>query len=425
MHSKLNDKINQVSENTLVIGIDIAKKKHFACASDDRGRILEKPFPIIQSRDGFEVFYDYLLTLKAKHEKTDILVGFEPTGHYWMNLAAFLTSCGVRFVMVNPGHVKSSKELIDNLQTKNDQKDAQLIARLVRDGSFSYPRQLKGIEAELRNGATLRSKIQEDLNAIQNRIIRWLDRFFPEFTQVFKNFGKMAYAVLEKTPLPIDVVGKAPEELLFLYRQVDGMKSPQLPKVKRLIEVAQQSIGLTEGLVMARVEIATHLSQRKLMQAQQDELTAQLITLAKQMTDYDYLASVPGMGDITIVDLLAEVGSLTQYAHPRQLIKLAGLTLRESSSGKHKGQKRISKRGRRKLRALLFRVMIPLILHNPAFKQLHEHYTTRAINSLRKKQSIVVLCGKLLKVLHALCKKKQMFNEQRMIDDFTQLQAAA
>lgn len=69
--------------------------------------------------------------------------------------------------------------------------------------------------------------------------------------------------------------------------------------------------------------------------------------------------------------------------------------------------------------------MIPLVLHNPAFKQLHEHYTTRAINPLRKKQSIVVLCGKLLKVLHALCKKKQMFNEQRMITDFTQLQAAA
>jgi len=425
MHSNLNDKINQVTEKTLVIGIDIAKKKHFACASDDRGRLLEKPFPILQSRDGFEAFYAHLLTLKAKHKKEDILVGFEPTGHYWMNLAAFLTSYGIRFVMVNPGHVKSSKEMIDNLQTKNDQKDAQLIARLVRDGSFSYPRQLEGIEAELRNGATLRSKIQEDLNAIQNRIIRWLDRFFPEFTQVFKSFGKMAYAVLEKTPLPMDIQGKTPEELLFLYRQVEGMKSPQLPKAKQLVEVASQSIGLTEGLMMARIEIATLLTQHKLMQAQQDELTAQLITLAQQMPDYAYLASVPGIGDITIVDLLAEVGSLTHYTHPRQLIKLAGLTLRENSSGQQKGQKRISKRGRRKLRALLFRVMIPIILHNPAFKQLHEHYTTRPVNPLCKKQSIVVLCGKLLKVLHALCNKKQMFNEQRMLADLINLQAAA
>lgn len=425
MNPNTNEKINQVSENTLVIGIDIAKHKHFACAVDDRGRVLQKSFPILQTRLGFEGFYERLLALKAAHEKQDILVGFEPTGHYWMNLAAFLMNYGIPFVMVNPMHVNRSKELDDNLQTKNDQKDALVIARLMRDGRFSYPRFLEGVEAELRNGATLRSKIQEDLTALQNRQIRWLDCFFPEFSQVFKKFGKVAYAVLEMTPLPSDIKGKSPEELLFLYRQVDGMKSPQLPKAKQLVEAAETSIGLTEGLVMAKYEIATLLSQIKLMQAQLDELTVQLTELAKQMTDYDYLASVPGIGDITIVDLLSEVGSLTQYEHPRQLIKLAGLTLRENSSGQQKGQKRISKRGRRKLRALLFRVIMPLIRHNQAFKHYHEYYTTRTVNPLRKKQSIVVLCGKLLKILHALCNKKTMFNEQQTMNDFTQLQVAA
>ena len=425
MNFNTNEKINQVSENTLVIGVDIAKHKHFACAIDDRGRVLQKSFPVVQSRIGFENFYERLMALRTTHEKQEILVGFEPTGHYWMNLAAFLTNYGIPFVMVNPMHVNRSKELDDNLQTKNDQKDALVIARLMRDGRFSYPRLLEGVEAELRNGATLRSKIQENLNALQNRMIRWLDRFFPEFTQVFKNFGKMAYAVLEMTPLPTDIKGKSPEELLFLYRQVEGMKCPQLPKAKQLVEVAENSIGLTEGLVMAKFEIATLLSQYKLMQTQLDELTSQLVELAKQMADYDYLASVPGIGDVTIVDLLSEVGSLTQYAHPRQLIKLAGLTLRENSSGQQKGQKRISKRGRRKLRALLFRVMMPLILHNPAFKQLHEYYTTRTANPLRKKQSIIVLCGKLLKILHALCKKKTMFNEHQMMNDFASLQTAA
>lgn len=223
----------------------------------------------------------------------------------------------------------------------------------------------------------------------------------------------------------MDIQGKSPEELLFLYRQVDGMKSPHLSKAKQLVDIAPHSIGLTEGLVMARFEIATLLAQHKMMQAQLNELTSQLIELAKQMTDYEYLASVPGIEDVTIVDLLSEVGSLTQYAHPRQFIKLAGLTLRENSSGQQKGQKRIAKRGRRKLRALLFRVMMSLIQHNPAFKALHEHYTTRPNNPLRKKQSIVVLCGKLLKILHALCNKKTYFNVNQMMNDFTQLQTAA
>ena len=176
---------------------------------------------------------------------------------------------------------------------------------------------------------------------------------------------------------------------------------------------------------MARFEMATLLSQYKLMQAQLNILTEQLIEWVKQMPDYDYLASVPGIGDATIVDLLSETGSLMQYEHPRQLIKLAGLTLRENSSGQHKGQKRISKRGRRKLRALLFRVMMPLIRHNGAFRQLHEYYTTRTVNPLRKKQSIVVLCGKLLKVLHALCRKKVPFDEHQMMQDLYCLEKAS
>ena len=130
MNSNTNEKINQVSENTLVIGIDIAKHKHFACAIDDRGRVLQKSFPILQSRIGFEGFYERLLALKSAHDKHEILIGFEPTGHYWMNLAAFLTNYGIPFVMVNPMHVNRSKELDDNLQTKNDQKDARWTLQL-------------------------------------------------------------------------------------------------------------------------------------------------------------------------------------------------------------------------------------------------------------------------------------------------------
>ena len=89
MNFNTNEKINQVSENTLVIGVDIAKHKHFACAIDDRGRVLQKSFPVVQSRIGFENFYERLMALRTTHEKQEILVGFEPTGHYWMNLASF------------------------------------------------------------------------------------------------------------------------------------------------------------------------------------------------------------------------------------------------------------------------------------------------------------------------------------------------
>ena len=425
MNSKWNEKLNQVTENTLIVGMDIAKSTHYACFVDERGRVLEKAFAVHQSREGFEALYQNVLRAMKAHGKTDVIVGIEPTGHYWMNLAYFLDSYGIPLVMVNPLHVKRSKELDDNLQTKNDKKDAVVIARLMKDGRFSYPRILKDIEAELRIGSTLRSKLTEDLSSIKNRIIRWLDRYFPEFTQVYPTFGKMAFATLEKTPLPQDIVGKTAEELVFLYRQVEGMRAPQLPKAKLLVDVANQSIGLTEGSQMARFEIATLIRQYRLLEEEIEEVNSHLAELAKSTEEYVYLSSVPGIGDATIVDLLSEVGSFSHYEDPRQLIKLAGLTLRENSSGQHQGRKQISKRGRKRLRNVLFKVIVPLIRHNEAFKRLHEYYTTRQQNPLRGKQSMVVLCGKLLKVLHGICKKKVQFDERHMMKDLHCLSMAA
>ncbi|MGV3240458.1 IS110 family transposase, partial [Streptococcus hyovaginalis] len=189
MNNTRNHRLNQVSTSTLIIGIDIAKNTHYACAVDDRGVELSTSFSIHQSHHGFHQFYLKLQNLKAIHQKDDLLIGFEPTGHYWMNLAAFLTQNDIRFVMVNPLHVNRSKELDDNLQTKNDKKDARVIAKLITNGYFSDPRQIEGIEAELREGSSIRWNLKKDISKVKNRIIRWTDRYFPEFKVAFKDLG--------------------------------------------------------------------------------------------------------------------------------------------------------------------------------------------------------------------------------------------
>lgn len=179
--------------------------------------------------------------------KTEVINGIETTGHYWLNLAYFLDEREISLVMTNPMHVKRSKELDDNLPTKHDAKDALVIARLVKDGRFSYPRILKGMEVDLRVGTSLRSKLVEELGSVSNQLIHWTDRYFPEFGQVFPSFGKMALTALEHTPFPSGLAGKEPDEVLELYRKSEGFKAPQRPKAARLIELAGTSIGVTEG----------------------------------------------------------------------------------------------------------------------------------------------------------------------------------
>jgi len=82
MNSISNKKINQVTDQTLVVGMDIAKKKHYACFVDERGRVLKKPFPVPQSREGLEWLYQCIVEAMKEFGKTEVIVGIEPTGHY-------------------------------------------------------------------------------------------------------------------------------------------------------------------------------------------------------------------------------------------------------------------------------------------------------------------------------------------------------
>ena len=81
----------------------------------------------------------------------------EPTGHYWLNIARYLKDKQeYTVVTVNLMHVKKTKELDDNNQTKTDKKDAKIIAQLVKDARYSIPNLLEGNYEELRNVKNLR-----------------------------------------------------------------------------------------------------------------------------------------------------------------------------------------------------------------------------------------------------------------------------
>nr|WP_233277439.1 IS110 family transposase [Paenibacillus durus] len=134
------------------------------------------------------------------------------------------------------------------------------------------------------------------------------------------------------------------------------------------------------------------------------------------------MLTVPGVAVVTLAGFLAEVGDLSGYEHGQQIIRLAGLNLKENSSGKKKGKSSITKRGRARLRALLFRAVMPMVAKNAEFKALHQYFTKRSQNPLKKKQSIVALCRKLIRVLHTLGTKATSVQCKRRFRAGTQAQ---
>ncbi|MCK8828587.1 IS110 family transposase [Natroniella acetigena] len=417
MNYNRNRKIRQVKISTLVVGVDIAKKNHVARGQDYRGIEYGKALSFTNSDEGFDKFLKWMCELKDKHEKEDIIVGMEPTGHYWLNLAQFLKRNKTKVVLINPSHTKKSKELDDNSPTKNDKKDAKVIAQLVKDGRYSEPNILVGVYADIRVAMTHMERLNKDLQRVKGKVHQFIDKYFPEYLTVFKSWeGKASLVTLKEFPLPDEILKMTPEEIVLEWKK-EVKRAVGIKRAKKLKKAAKRSVGLTEGTQIAKFELSYLLTQYEMIKYQIEQLMIKIKGLIKKVSGTKAMLSIKGVGIKTVAGFISEVGDINGYAHPRQIQKLAGLNLMENSSGQHKGRTCITKRGRAKLRALLYRVMLPLVAKNEEFKTLHEYYTTRPNNPLKKKQSLIALCCKLIRILFALWKKQVEYDGEKLMKD--------
>lgn len=417
-----NEKIRQVTEGTMVIGVDIASETHWARAFDWRGLELGKVISFENSHEGFERFMGWIREIGAKEEKSSAIIGMEPTGHYWFALGSRMNAQGIKLTLVNPYHVKRSKELDDGHPSKSDRKDPKTIAKLVLQGRYSEPYIPEGVYAELRVAMNCRWRVVKELTSIQNQIKRWLSIYFPEYHQAFgKLDGVASMALLHAVSLPAEMVALGADGINSIWRKLK-LRAVGMKRAQCVFEAAQSSIGCKEGLKAARMELAMLLEDYDAKLRQYEHIMSTVEALCSQIPEVGELLKIRGVGLVTIAGVLAEVGDFKRFDSPRQVQKLAGLAITENSSGKHRGQTGISRRGRAKLRAILFRAALPLVKSNPEFRKLHHYYTTREHNPLKKKQSITAISCKLLRIIYAIVTKGCAYDTGKLLADIRQNQ---
>jgi len=419
MKGTQNEKISQIKFETLVVGIDIGKETHYARAFDYRGIELARLLKFSNTDQGFQRLEQWMRDICKQQEKTEIIAGFEPTGHYWFTLGDHLKRQGYKLAIVNPFHVKRTKELDDNSPTKNDRKDPKTIAMLVKDGRYREVYIPDDIYQELREAVSERERLQEQLTSIYNRVVRWLDIRFPEFTTVFKDWRRNAALItLRSFPTPEKVVKMGVDAIIETWRK--QMKRASLKRAERLVKAASRSVGRTSGKVASEASLQNLLAEYDLYCQQYDKLEQLMQELLMQVPNADKLLDIKGVGLITAATFVGEVGDISRFQDPRQIQKLAGLNLVENSSGKHKGKTTISRRGRRRLRHSLFFSMIAMLGKNREFRLLHQRNLMRENNPLNKMQSIIALCGKLIRVFFAILTKGVDYSPEKMLRDMEQ-----
>lgn len=412
-HDAQNQRIERISTNHLVVGIDIAKETQIARAVTYRGIEIGKPCSFKNNRNGFQKLLGWMQSLQNKHNLTNAMIGMEPTGHYWLNLAWWLMEHNLEVVVVNPYQVKSNKENRDNSPTKNDLKDALVIADMVKNGYYSPLRLPTGKYQVLRVLMSNREFVLKQFITIQNQIHRWLDIWFPEYHRVFKDWScKTSLVTLRLFPLPSELRKLSAEEIYARWKP-HMKRRASISFARALVEQAQLSIAQDIAPEQVKRSLAFLLDQYEQLSSELARLEREATSLLKEIPQAQKLLSIPGIGAITVAGILAETGDPRMYRHGQQVLRLAGLHLGEDSSGKHKGKVCITKRGRSGLRKFLYLAVLHLVVNNEEFRKLH-HYYTRT-KKMKKVYSIVKLCGKLARIIVGIVRHQPMYIPEKVV----------
>jgi len=415
MTKSQNLKFDAIENTDAIVGIDIAKNVHWAGIILPNGKEIKKSFSFNNNKKGFESLVETVKNVLTMLNFKKAIIGMEPTGHYWKSCARYLKKIDwIKVVTVNPYHVKNSKEFDDNCQTKNDKKDCMTIARLIKDARFFEPYLPEGIWAELRNLSNTRAELVGKQNAVKNRLIATMDEYFPEYTKVFKNvLSRTSEEILKECPFPEDIKSIGKEELLKHIKKT-VKRGYSKNQVETIYELANESIGTTEGIEGAKFQLNMYIEEAKLLEKQIKMTEQELERQLKETGFYESLISIQGIGIVSAAMFVGEVGDINRFDSYEQIRRYAGLNLVENSSGNHKGKTTISKRGRSLLRSILYRMAFTMVNKNNELKELYKYLTTRKEKQLKKKQAIVAVIGKILQIIYALVTKNEEYEATRV-----------
>lgn len=166
-----------------------------------------------------------------------------------------------------------------------------------------------------------------------------------------------------------------------------------------LIKLARDTIGIKEGVAGVAMNIHHILMQLEATDGFIEVIESEMNVTLARISYSARVLSIKGLGAVSVARLIGEVGDFSKFRTQSEIMKLTGFDLYEIRSGKRKGQRRISKRGRSLLRKILYYAAISTIRKNGV---MCEHFGRLIGRGMEKTPSLVVITKKLLRIIHAI-----------------------
>jgi len=406
------------SNEHLIVGIDIAKNKHYAFFGNANGKSFLKKFVFNNDIEGLSNLLNKTEAIQRKHKLTEIVFGVESTANYHKPVAESLIQKGYTVVLVSSVAVKRNRELLDGRWDKNDKKDAANIADIISQGKclyYDYPcLSMKSIRSLL----SLKRKLTKQKHALKMRIRgQIIAPYFPEMDAFFSLIEDVCLASINVCLDPRKL-SELDYSLFYGWVTSKPKNVTQQRRIRDLWELSRHSIGceVTDAVQFeASLLVESFRRSKTLLEAVEKKLEKERV----KFSGYKYLLSIPGFGPAIATMILGAIGDPNRFENGRQVLKLAGLDLSASRSGQSamNVRARISKKGKAELRYALYHAAFTASSRHKLFKSWFQLKIEKRQNEKGiRMRTRIKLSAKMLIIAWTLMKRKEIFNPEYLED---------
>lgn len=330
---------------TYYVGVDIAKYTHFASIIDSNGTVIEHPFSFANNEIGFKL----LLAKLQNYPKSEMVIGYESTAHYHLNLHHFLDDSGYKTALINPILTKRLRS-ISIRNVKNDKVDSLTIALFLYSNYSKLNLSDNGIQ-ELRVICNQIHELKQTKAKLYIQLTACLDLTFPEIKAAFFKGNlksNAAHNLLKKYNTAKEISAITPTKLVKIISK--NSKRFNKNRVESLVDLAKHSVGINSKSIS--IKIRQIIEQVELIERQIEDLLD--VICNDEIVRDCALLQIPGMGYLQAANILSVIYSIERFDSPEQVLAYAGLDpiIRQSGLFNAKST-RMSKRGNSLLRYTL------------------------------------------------------------------------
>lgn len=385
------------------LGIDIAKNTHVASLIDEKGKNIFKGFSFSNSTDGGKSLLDII---KKHVDFSDVTVGMEATGHYWLSIYSFLYDYDFHSIhVINPIQTDGWRKGTEIRKRKNDIIDSVLIADLIRYGDFVETSLSNEDLFSLRNICRMRNYLVQSTGDLKRKIICVLDQVFPEYQSIFSNtFGTTSKQLLLDFSSPADFEELSVDVLTETLEKLSRKKIGQ-STAEKLINSAKNSFGVTFSKESFTFQLKLLIEQIKFIEGQIKDCEDKIKQLMKKINSP--ITTIPGFGPVLGAIVISEFGDINRFDKPSQLVAYAGIDATVSQSGEYEGTHNVmSKRGSPYLRKALFQAALVASNSDPVLKA---YYQKKRAEGKHHKTCIGAVARKLCNIIYAVLKNDKPY----------------